>query len=196
MDGNRDHLVKFMIERFRLVPCVFAEVGVWTGTFSARVLREVNVREAHLIDPWKYSKALMKTSIPSRPYCIDVPFDGEVSQELLDRIHTAVVDKFSPDARVTVHREFSVDAAARFPDGHFDWVYVDGDHSRASVDRDLSEWSRKVKPDGFLSGDDYCWGGDQGSPVKSSVDGFLSAERGFQLISNEKGQWLIRRNGL
>jgi hypothetical protein len=56
---------------------------------------------------------------------------------------------------ITVHREFSEAAAATFPDGSLDFVYIDGNHSLLDVVRDLTLWSRKVKFGGIVSGHDY-----------------------------------------
>lgn len=193
MDANRDHLIKFMAEKFRTVPCIFAEIGVWTGTFSSRVLREVNVREVHLVDPWVYNKKLVTTSLPNHPYCLNVSFDRANSQEHLDEIHTAVVALFSSDLRVHIHRQTSIKTAIQFSDEYFDWVYIDGDHSYEEVMRDLSAWSAKIKHGGFISGDDYEWGKDVGNPVKKAVDAFIASYKDTKMLSNNNGQWLIQK---
>src|SRR6185295_1826553 len=33
------------------------------------------------------------------------------------------------DTRVSVHQGLSLEMLAQFPDDHFDWIYIDGDHS-------------------------------------------------------------------
>jgi hypothetical protein len=35
------------------------------------------------------------------------------------------------------------------------WVHLDGRHDREGVKADITAWLPKVKPDGWLSGDDY-----------------------------------------
>jgi len=49
----------------------------------------------------------------------------------------------------------SVAAAGLFPDGSLDWVHLDARHDCASVKADIEAWLRKIKPGGWLSGDDY-----------------------------------------
>lgn len=48
----------------------------------------------------------------------------------------------------------SVQAAARFPDRHFDFVFIDGAHDYASVRADILAWWPKVKLGGILAGHD------------------------------------------
>lgn len=194
MDSNRDHLVKFMAAQFLHHPCVFAEIGVWTAAFSTRVLKEVDVREAHLIDPWIYSKKLVATSLPVVPYCLNVLFDRASSQAHLDEIYAAVVSLFNADDRVMIHRLTSAEAVTCFLDEYFDWVYIDGDHSQAAIAYDLQVWSAKIKHGGFISGDDYEWGKDMGSPVRKAVDAFiLTSGKEMKLLSKDHGQWLIQK---
>jgi SAM-dependent methyltransferase len=42
-----------------------------------------------------------------------------------------------------------------FPNGYFDWVYLDTSHRYEETVRELEVISRKVKPDGFIAGDDW-----------------------------------------
>jgi len=49
----------------------------------------------------------------------------------------------------------SVAAAELFPDASLDWVHLDARHDCASVKADIEAWLRKIKPGGWLSGDDY-----------------------------------------
>lgn len=48
------------------------------------------------------------------------------------------------------------DALDLFPDGFFDFVYIDGyAHSGEEGGRTMTDWYAKVKPGGILAGDDY-----------------------------------------
>lgn len=49
----------------------------------------------------------------------------------------------------------SLNAAALFADGSLDWVHLDARHDYASVKADIAAWLPKVRPGGWLSGDDY-----------------------------------------
>jgi hypothetical protein len=49
----------------------------------------------------------------------------------------------------------SVRAAALIADGSADWVHIDARHDYESVCEDIAAWAPKVRPGGWLSGDDY-----------------------------------------
>lgn len=52
----------------------------------------------------------------------------------------------------------SADAAATFPDGTLDFVYIDTWHTLDAVTRDIRAWLPKVRPGGVLAGHDYALG--------------------------------------
>jgi len=73
---------------------------------------------------------------------------------------------------------------ASFPDEHFDWIYVDGDHSYDGVTRDIRVARTKVKQGGLLIFNDFTlW-----SPVECIDYGVphavceLSAQHGFEFV--------------
>ena len=49
----------------------------------------------------------------------------------------------------------SVAAADLFADGSLEWVHLDARHDYQSVVADINAWAPKVRPGGWLSGDDY-----------------------------------------
>ena len=49
----------------------------------------------------------------------------------------------------------SVAASGLFTDESLEWVHLDARHDYESVKTDIAAWSPKVKPGGWLSGDDY-----------------------------------------
>lgn len=49
----------------------------------------------------------------------------------------------------------SLSAATLFNDGSLDWVHIDARHDYDSVRADIAAWAPKVRPGGWLSGDDY-----------------------------------------
>ena len=38
---------------------------------------------------------------------------------------------------------------------YFDWIYIDGNHTYEYVKQDLEGYRPKVKPGGYMAGDDY-----------------------------------------
>ena len=143
-----------------------AEIGVWRGDFSMEILSRARPRELHLIDPWQFAP-----SLPGRLY------GGREakSQSDMDQIYQSVVDRFERRRQVRIHRASSRDAAASFPNGFFDWVYIDGDHSYEAVWQDLNDWSSKVKSGGLVIGDDYTWRDEFGAEsVRKAVGEFMN----------------------
>lgn len=49
----------------------------------------------------------------------------------------------------------SLSAARLFGDASIDWVHLDARHDYAGLSADIRAWLPKVKPGGWLSGDDY-----------------------------------------
>lgn len=145
---------------------VCAEIGVWKGDFSRRILDFLRPKELHLIDPWSFSP-----DFPQRWY------GGAFarSQVDMDAIHRAVQDRFRTEPAVRVHRGSSMELSATFPDGYFDWIYIDGDHSRQAVFDDLRAWHKKVRAGGLLVLDDYHWRDESGQrSVKAAIEDFLA----------------------
>jgi hypothetical protein len=136
---------KDRIDLLRAMPQggVVAEVGVFKGNFSQRILEIVQPQWLHLIDPWVHQ---------------DIPlWQGRGNEDHLDFLRE-VQRRFQPEVynrRVIIHQGFSLDVLALFPDHYFDWVYLDGDHCFETVRAELTLCDRKVKPDGLILGHDF-----------------------------------------
>ena len=146
---------------------VCAEIGVWRGDFSAQILKYTRPEKLYLIDPWD-----CQPEFPERRY------GGEASekQQELNSIYRAVHRRFGGRANVEIMREYSDDALATLEDDALDWVYIDGNHFYEFVARDLEMCRRKVRPGGFITGDDYEWGAEHDYPVKRAVNEFVTQE--------------------
>jgi hypothetical protein len=158
---------------------VCAEIGVWKGAFSRRILNKIHPTSLHLIDPWEF--------VQDEGY-EDAMYGGKVakSQEDMDGIFDGVQRKFEEEIAsgvVHLHRAPSADAGASFPDDYFDWVYIDGNHSYDFVRQDLLIYHAKVKPGGYIAGDDYGTKGWWSGGVKKAVDEF---------VASGKAHWALR----
>ncbi|HET9582100.1 MAG TPA: class I SAM-dependent methyltransferase [Gemmatimonadota bacterium] len=142
---------------------VCAEIGVWKGDFSERILRVAQPRELHLVDPWSYEAGSEQWHGTG----------AAGSQDRMDRIYDAVRDRFRGNPRVRIHRADSRACSELFADESLDWVYVDGDHLYDAVLFDLRTLAPKVKPGGFIAGDDLTWGEENGYPVLRAVAEFV-----------------------
>lgn len=115
------------------------EIGVRDGTYSAMLMKANRNLELYGVDPYE----------PHRGYRDIVrqsSFDGylEAAHWKLDRFES-----------YHFMREYSKEALSNFRDNSLDFVYIDGDHSFEEVTFDVSQWSKKVRPGGIVSGDDY-----------------------------------------
>lgn len=65
---------------------------------------------------------------------------------------------------VTFERTTAMDPEllAKYPDGHFDFVYLDGLHEHKEVRAEIPIWWHKVRSGGVLAGHDYCNYGEEG----------------------------------
>ncbi|HEX6719693.1 MAG TPA: class I SAM-dependent methyltransferase [Pyrinomonadaceae bacterium] len=79
----------------------------------------------------------------------------------------------------------SVSASRLFADASLDWVHLDARHDYVSVKADIAAWLPKVRPGGWLSGDDY----DEQWPelVKAVGD----ALPGAKLWTNGQWRWIV-----
>ena len=83
----------------------------------------------------------------------------------------------------------SVEAAEIFPDGFFDFFFIDASHDAASIRSDLAAWWPKVRPGGVLAGHDYV--SPEWPSVRAEVNAFFGREA---LGSSESPScWLARR---
>jgi Methyltransferase domain len=163
---------------------VCAEIGVWAGSYSERILKLRKPRELHLIDPWQFVP-----SLPERMYGGAVAPD----QRYMDKLMHSVVDRFSASPEVKILRQTSVEAAKKFGQGYFDWIYIDGDHSFDAVLADLNAWFPKLKRGGTIVCDDYTWMDEARTySVKRAVEAFMQANPAHpgRLVF---GQFLIRK---
>ncbi len=169
---------------------VCAEVGVWKGDFSARILEVARPSKLHLIDPWQ--------AIGGEGY-EDARYGGglDEGQAEMDAVHASVLERFAKEREegiVEVHRETSAAAAERFADGELDFVYIDGDHTHEFVKADLETYAPKVRPGGLLAGDDYGVEGWWEDGVTRAVDDFV-AEGKAEVVSLDESQFVLRVRG-
>jgi predicted O-methyltransferase YrrM len=60
---------------------------------------------------------------------------------------------YFPQLRVV--KMTSEQASTMFPDGYFDMVFIDGDHSYEMAKNDILRWKALLREDGLLTGHDY-----------------------------------------
>lgn len=165
---------------------VGVEIGVHLGDFSQQILEVIYPKELHLVDPWEHH-----TSDTYK----NAWYGGKVKngQKEMEERYANVCARFDPEIRrdkVKVHRGYSTDILDQFPDGFFDWVYIDGNHLYENVKKDIELSFRKIKVGGFLTGDDYTDSGWWEGGVKKAVDEFLKTQVA-QLVEIRNEQFIF-----
>jgi len=147
---------------------VGVEIGVAGGHFTKQIVASwPNVAFLHCVDPWKHFEEGYDDSCN----LTDAEQEGRYQQFQKD---------FDGAKSVIAHRLMSHKAAMLFPESTADFIYLDANHSFASVMQDLTCWWPILKPRGIFAGHDYYEGNAKGHGVKLAVDAFAK-ERGIEV---------------
>lgn len=114
------------------------ELGVEAGLYSEVLCKTIPGLQLDCVDAWKAYKGY-------REY---------VSQEKIDTFYAAAQERLGAYS-VKLVRKFSMDAVKDYADGSLDFVFIDGNHTKPYVFADITEWSKKVRSGGIVSGHDF-----------------------------------------
>lgn len=118
-----------------------AEIGVFTGDFSALLLAKWNGKMLHGIDPF--------IAYPTEEWR-----DGANRPDLPD-IGKQTAERFKDHPGYALITKPSLEAVKDFGDGHFDFVYLDANHKFEAVRDDLRAWWPKVRCGGIIGLHDF-----------------------------------------
>jgi len=110
-----------------------------------------------------------------------------MSMEAHERAHrkaAEAVKRFGSRARFLIGD--STEMANRVPDGSLDFAFIDGDHSREGVERDIRAWLPKVRQGGIIGGHDYD------RPDKGDVTGAVQSMFGGFVKLGQDNTWWVR----
>ncbi|HQV57182.1 MAG TPA: class I SAM-dependent methyltransferase [Ilumatobacteraceae bacterium] len=158
----------------------FVEVGVYLGR-SICSLAEVVTASGKDITLIGVDTCL--GSGPEGPAPIDYHGDAVADGRgtLAGTLHRNLIACGAGQA-VTLIVGSSVSSAALFADRSLDWVHLDASHDEPNVRADIQAWLPKVRPGGWLSGDDYL--PEQWPGVVSAVTELLPDARPW-----DQNQW-------
>ncbi len=163
---------------------VVAEIGVWEGSFSAKIMEICAPSMLHLIDPWLYMPEFGNTG-----------FGRKKNEHLMEQKWHDVVARFKDEPKVQVHRGLSEAVLGDMPDGSLDWVYIDANHNEPFIGNDLALCLTKVKHNGIIAGDDFNWQAEQsGAPVKHAVEKMLETLGDQASLTLMANQYIIHLN--
>ncbi|MEZ4739911.1 MAG: class I SAM-dependent methyltransferase [Flavobacteriales bacterium] len=132
---------------------VVAEAGVDKGDFSAMILAITQPKELHLIDIWSSAR-----------------YHGGLEGVVREKFKKELAS-----GQVHIDLGLSTDVLKTFPDGRFDWIYIDTDHGYDVTAAELALARTKVKKGGIIAGHDYStcnWDGGVRYGVVEAVHEF------------------------
>lgn len=151
---------------------VLAEVGVANGA-SALYL----------------AQAMHDKGKPFKLYMIDNLDYGKTDQlqTIMNNVVQSGLGKF-----IEIMPIDSLNASCRFPDVHFDFVFIDASHKYEFTKADIRLWYRKIKENGILAGHDF--NAEEGAEVLQAVNEVIPANA-LKLEATEKGYglWWVKR---
>lgn len=115
------------------------EVGVQRGRYSEVLCHENPQMKVYGVDAWKHFKTL----------------NDYAPQETCDLFYEEAKARMAPYQNYEIIRAWSMDAVKKFKDESLDFVYIDANHEYPFVMEDLSQWSKKIRKGGIISGHDY-----------------------------------------
>ncbi len=152
------------------------------------------------VEQGKYSEVICQSNINVKLYCVDAwkPYKAYVDHRREDKLklfHWRTVKRMKP-YNATIIRKFSMDAVKDFEDCSLDFVYIDANHSYKHVTEDITEWSKKIKPGGIVSGHDYIdhWSRGETYRVKPAVDDYVknnNIDELFVYNTDEFPSWMF-----
>lgn len=116
-----------------------AEIGVASGKYSECLMQANPTMKLYGVDPHTVYSGYKDYALNS------------TMRKLRDEAHQRL-DKYPGYEFV---EKFSVDAAKDFQDESLDFVYIDANHDYDNVKLDVTEWAKKVRKGGVVSGHDY-----------------------------------------
>lgn len=152
------------------------EMGVFKGEHAEQLLL-AEPKKLHLIDFWTHwANYRRKDWLDNKEETIR-RFKGNP----VVKIHDGKVEKILP----------------KFPDNHFDWIYIDTFHAYEPVTRDIKLAYKKIKHGGIMCGHDFIVAHeDFGTSVVRAVIEFLQSgnHEMIALTNRAWADWAIKLN--
>lgn len=114
-----------------------AEIGVASGVHSEILCQNIPNHLLFCIDPWKKVDG----------------FHSFNNAQLRNWKHETLIRMAKYN--VIIKQKTSMEALDDFEDYSLDFVYLDGAHDFRHIAEDISEWMKKIKPNGIMYGHDF-----------------------------------------
>lgn len=161
---------------------IAAEIGVHKGFFTRVLLDIAAPARLHLIDPW---------------YLVGREWTWGKGNRSTTEAVAGILRAYENElvrGQVVLNVADDLEILPTFPDGYFDWVYLDTSHRYEQTMKELHALRPKVKATGIIAGDD--WRPDpthMHHGACKAVREFVEQEPYELVYSNDRdGQWAIR----
>jgi predicted O-methyltransferase YrrM len=159
----------------------FLQIGAYTGDASVWLCENILTNPTSVlidVDTWEGSD------------------ESEHSKIDFDRVlayYEARITKYQKVIRLkmTSDKYFTGEIA-----GKFDFIYIDGDHTAAQVERDAENAWKLLNSGGIIAFDDYLWGQDlpEHTTPKPAIDRFLLTHTNeYQILVDSYQVWLRKK---
>lgn len=176
---------EYIVSQLPPDPCV-VEVGCWHGRSTACLAVElINHHEQFKL--WAVDHWLG---------CFENHYEVNSVKHAIskDEPYRAFLKNLAPVLdKINIIRDTSVHAAAHFADNSLDMVILDDDHGKDSVINSIMAWMPKVKPGGYLCGDDHD--GNYPGVINAAREIFGSNPTDYKLFTNTPGWGIDGING-
>lgn len=129
------------------------DLAKWFGVWGFKQVAEIGVEQG------KFSRVICKANPNGKLFAVDAWTTYKGYRDYLNREFIVEVEKIARQSlakyNVQFVKGFSMDVVGQFKDESLDAVYIDANHEYKWVLEDITEWSKKVKSGGIVSGHDY-----------------------------------------
>jgi hypothetical protein len=165
-----------------------AELGVFTGLFSAMIARQKHISCVTFVDPWwkAYGDYFPDWGLYTN-------FGRVSTRQAYKLAKRRIASANLPNRYVEVASSY--DWLADQPDESLDWVYLDTTHTYEGTIRELGLLNRKLKETGLILGDD--WQADRNHRhhgIFLAVHEFARRSNFEFVMCGRHYQWILRRS--
>lgn len=179
-----DYFNLVLPKRFAGKPLIdFLQIGAYTGDASEWMLNNILTDPTSWltdVDTWSGSEEEAHKQ-----------FDWHALENFYD-------ERLSSYSNLCKVKSTSKNFLVSAEQAHYDFIYIDGDHTSAGVYLDATLSWDKLKPYGIMAFDDYQWRHDSGEEYlcpKQGIDKFLTEVKGqYHLLIMDEQVW-ISKNG-
>jgi hypothetical protein len=183
-----DHRVKQRLFLLQYLPpnSTGAELGVFTGLFSAVISRQQKLSKVTFVDPWW---TLYGERYPDWGSYTD--YGRLRTRQAFETAKRRILFGF-PNRFVEVAS--SHEWLECQPDESLDWIYLDSTHTYDGTKRELKLLNRKLRETGLICGDDWQSDRDNRHHGVFLATNEFTREEGFEFVlCGLNMQWIMRR---